>query len=61
MKKLGGNIKSSKMRNILSIVIGGVVGLYFGQYFPDLYFGQLDKYVIDLKSNNNNNNSPNAI
>jgi len=48
MNKLTGKAKSSTMRNVLSLLVGGAIGLYFGQYFPDLYWNKVDKYVLDL-------------
>ncbi len=48
MNKLTGKGKSSILRNVLSLAVGGAVGLYFGQYFPDLYWQHVDPYVIDL-------------
>jgi hypothetical protein len=49
MNKLTGKGKSSIVRNLLSLVVGGAVGLYFGQYFPDLYYKEVDPYVIELE------------
>ena len=41
MNKLTGKTKSSTLRNILSLIVGGGIGLYFGQYFPDLYWNKV--------------------
>lgn len=49
MNKLTGKAKSPIIRNILSLIVGGAVGLYFGQYFPDLYYKDVDQYVIELE------------
>jgi hypothetical protein len=46
----GSKREPSKLRNFFSVLGGVFVGLYFGQYFPDLYYGKIDPYVIDLKS-----------
>lgn len=49
MNRITGKIKSSsKLRNFLSLVIGGGLGMYFGQYFPDLYWPKVDEYVVVL-------------
>ncbi len=48
MNKLTGKGKSSMLRNVLSLVTGGAIGLYFGQFFPDLYWSKVDEYVITL-------------
>ena len=43
MNRLTGRIKSStKLRNFLSLLAGGTIGMYFGQYFPDLYWPKVD-------------------
>lgn len=36
-------------RNLLAGLIGTALGLYVGQYFPDLYFGHVSPYLPDLK------------
>jgi hypothetical protein len=39
MKYLGGgNFKKSIVKNVISLFVGTGIGLYFGQYFPDLYY-----------------------
>lgn len=48
MNKLTGKTKPSMLRNVLALAVGGTIGLYFGQYFPDLYWNKVDEYVIDL-------------
>jgi hypothetical protein len=48
MNKLTGKAKSSTIKNILSLLAGGAIGLYFGQYFPDLYWGKVEPYVIEV-------------
>ncbi len=42
MNKLTGKAKPSILRNLVSLMIGGSVGVYFGQYFPDLYMEKVD-------------------
>jgi len=46
MNRLKGKAKPSILRNVLSLIVGGTIGLYFGQYFPDLYWKDVDKYVL---------------
>lgn len=48
MNRLTGKAKPSVLRNVLSLMVGGTIGLYFGQYFPDLYWKDVDKYVIEI-------------
>lgn len=48
MNKLAGKTKSSMLRNMLALLVGGTIGLYFGQYFPDLYWNKVEEYVVDL-------------
>lgn len=55
MNKLTGKAKPSILRNVLSLIAGGAIGLYFGQYFPDLYYNKVDPYVIELEKPENNN------
>ena len=45
----GSKATTSKWRNVFSVLSGVFVGLYFGQYFPDLYYHKFDEYIIDLK------------
>jgi hypothetical protein len=35
-------------KNTFAILVGLVGGLYVGQYFPDIYFGQLVPYLPDI-------------
>ena len=30
--------KTKIVKNVASLVVGGILGLYFGQYFPDMYY-----------------------
>jgi hypothetical protein len=49
MNKLTGKTRTSILRNILTFTVGGTVGLYFGQFFPDLYWGKIDEYVMTIE------------
>ncbi len=60
MNKLTGKGKPSMMRNVLSLLAGGAIGLYFGQYFPDLYWKEVDQYVIELDKGDGKENEESA-
>ena len=36
-------------RNVIAGFLGSCLGLYVGQYFPDLYFAQIQAYLPEIQ------------
>jgi uncharacterized membrane protein YgaE (UPF0421/DUF939 family) len=48
MERLTGKAKTSKLQKVVTLFVGVGIGLFFGQYFPDLYMNKVDEYVVKL-------------
>jgi hypothetical protein len=36
-------------RNVIAALLGSTIGLYVGQYFPDLYFAEVEPYLPEIE------------
>ena len=35
-------------KNVFATIVGLTLGIYVGQYFPDIYFEQLQNYIPEI-------------
>jgi len=45
---LSSNPISKSKRNVFGVVVGLALGLYVGQYFPDIYFERVQPYLPEI-------------